>query len=85
VLAVFEREICAVIGPFPVRNVLGYVLATLVMGAWIPVFTVFAAMHILRAVGAGVCPLHFNTIKINLVIAFKAEMMPCFCFWYVHL
>jgi hypothetical protein len=85
VLAVFEGEICAVIGPLPVRNVLGYVLATLVVGTWIPVFTVFAAMHVLRAVGAGVCSLHLNTIKIDLVVAFKAEMMSFFDFWYVHL
>jgi hypothetical protein len=85
VCAIFKSEVGAEIGPLSVRYVFCYVFATLVVGAWIPVFTIFAAMHILRAVRAGIGPLHFNAIKINLIVAVKAEMMSFFCFWYVHL
>ncbi len=82
---VFKGEVGAEISALTVCYVFGYVLATLIMSTRIPVFTIFAAMHVLRAVRAGIVSLHFNTVKIDLVVAVKAEMMSFFCFWYIHL
>ena len=82
---VLKRKMGAIVRPLPVRDIFGDVFPALIVSARIPVFAVAAAMHILAAVGAGICSLHFYSFKIYLVAAFKTKMMPLFDFWYVHL
>lgn len=82
--AVFKRKHGAVIGALPIRDVLGDMLATLVMASGIPVLAIPAAVHVLTAVGTGVRPLHFDSVKIDLIIAFIAKMMSLFYFRNIH-
>ncbi len=82
--AIFESEIGAVIRAFAVSNIFGYVLTTLVVCAWIPVFAVSAAMHILATVRARIGSLHLDPIEIDLVATLVAIMVAFLYFWYVH-
>jgi hypothetical protein len=84
VRAVFKCEVRAVIGSFAIRDVLGDVFSALIVLSWIPVLAVATAIHVLTAVRADICALHFDSIKIELVAAFVTEMMSFFYLGYVH-
>jgi hypothetical protein len=77
-LAVFKSEMTAIIGSLPVRDVFGDVLPTLIVRARIPIFAIFAYVHVRGAVGTQIGPLHLDTIKVHLVAAFKAKIVFLF-------
>jgi hypothetical protein len=62
--AILKSKTSTVIGSLPIGYVLGNVLPTLIVTAFIPVLAILANMHVLRAVGAYIRTLHLDTVKI---------------------
>jgi hypothetical protein len=82
--AVAEGEVAAVVGAFPVRNVLGDPLPALVVISGIPVFAVPTAMEVMGAVGAGIRPRHLDAVKIDFLIALETVVVSFFDFRNIH-
>ncbi len=81
---VFKREMTAVVGGLPIRNILGDSLSALIVVTGIPVLTVPAAVQIVGTVRTGIRPCHFNSVKIYFLSTFETKVMAFFYFWNVH-
>jgi len=80
VRSVFECEMATVVGSFAIGDVLGNVFFALVVRRRIPILTIAAAVHVLRAVWALIGTLHLDALEVDFIATFKTKMMSFFDF-----